>query len=84
VRAVAPVALAAAYVSVAVLGFYTCVGWTVDRLGYPIIPVFLGVVAVAATLMAQHLERRTVFAAGCVLIAVAQIIYVAAKEGPWS
>jgi hypothetical protein len=84
VRAVAPVALAAAYVSVAVLGFYTCVGWTVDRLGYPIIPAFLGAVAVAATLMAQHLERRTVFAAGCVLIAVAQIIYVAAKEGPWS
>jgi hypothetical protein len=86
VRAVAPVAIAAAYVSFAVLGFYTCVGWTVDRLGYPVIPALLGAVAVAAFLIARHLEpqRRTIFAAGCVLIAVVQIIYVAAKDGPWS
>ena len=81
-----PMAWAALYVSFVVLGFYTCVGWTVDRLAYPIIPPLLAAAAVGAVAIARRLnaQRRHVFAAGCALIALAQVIYVVLKDGPWS
>jgi uncharacterized membrane protein len=78
--------LAALYVSFVVLGFYTCCGWTVDRLAYPLIPALLAAVAVAAVVVARRIdaERRPIFALGCALIALAQMVHVVVKDGPWS
>jgi hypothetical protein len=74
------------YVSAAVLGFYTCVGWATDRLAYPMIPPLVAAAGAAALVIAQRLppRRRPVFAAGCLAIAIAQIIYVVVKDGPFS
>ena len=74
------------YVSCAVLGFYTCVGWVADRLAYPAIPPLLVAAGVVAVLIAQRLpaSSRTVFAGVYLLVAVGQMIYEVAKIGPWS
>ncbi len=74
------------FVSVAVLGFYTCVGWVTDRLAYPMIPPLVAAAGASALLIARRLppRRREVCAAGCLAIALAQTIYVVVKEGPWS
>ena len=85
-RSVTPVALAALYVSFAVLGFYTCVGWTVPRLAYPIIPPLLAAAAAGVLALVRELDRtnRWRVAAACLFLAATQIAYVAAKGGPWS
>jgi hypothetical protein len=74
------------YVSCAVLGFYTCVGWIVERLAYPAIPPLIVAAGAIAAMIAQRLapRPRTIFAAGCLALAVAQVIYEVAKQGPWS
>jgi hypothetical protein len=74
------------YVSFAVLGFYTCVGWVTERLAYPAIPPLLFAVGATAILIARRLPTgaRSLLAGGCLAIAMAQIIYEVAKEGPWS
>jgi hypothetical protein len=74
------------YVSCAVLGFYTCVGWVTDRLAYPAIPPLLVAAGVVAVVIAQRLpaRSRTVFAGVYLLVAVGQMIYEVAKIGPWS
>jgi hypothetical protein len=84
--ALAPVAAAALYVSAAILGFYTCVGWTVERLAYPVLPPLMAAAAAGAIAVAGVLDRggRTVLAAGCAALAVGQIVYEIAKNGPWS
>jgi hypothetical protein len=81
-----PILATGLYVGVALLGFYTCVGWIVDRLAYPMIPPLLAAAGAAAVVIAQHLPpaRRPVLAVGCLVIAIAQMIYVVAKDGPWS
>jgi hypothetical protein len=85
-QSVAPVIIAALYVSVAVLVFYTCVGWLNDRLAYAIIPSFLAAAASGAVVVLHRMgtPRRIAFAAGCAIIAIAQLIFVAGKDGPWS
>ena len=82
----APIATGALYVSAALLGFYTCVGWTADRLAYPVLPPLMAAAAAGAVVIAGVLDRRgrTVLASGCAALAVAQIIYEVAKDGPWS
>jgi len=74
------------YVSFAVLGFYTCVGWITERLAYPAIPPLLFAAGATAILIARRLPTgaRSLLAGGCLAIAMAQIIYEVAKEGPWS
>jgi hypothetical protein len=74
------------YVSCAALGFYTCVGWITERLAYAMIPALVVAAGAAAVMVARGLPpaQRSVFAGGCLLIAVAQVIYEAAKVGPWS
>jgi hypothetical protein len=81
-----PMALAALYVSLAVLCFYTCVGWTATRLAYPILPPLLAAAAAGAVVVASHMDRsrRTVFAVGCVGILAVQMVYLVVKDGPWS
>jgi len=81
-----PAIAAGLYVSAAVLGFYTCVGWVTDRLAYPMIPPLVAAAGAAALVIAQRLppRRRPVFAAGCLAIAIAQMIYVVIKDGPYS
>ena len=85
-RSVATVAILAAYVSVAVGAFYTCVGLIVDRLAYPIIPPLLAAAAVASVTVARKMDyrHRWLFAAGYALVGVAQLVYVVAEDGPWS
>ena len=74
------------YVSCAVLGFYTCVGWITDRLAYPAIPPLVIAAGATAVAIAQRLAPwpRAVLAGGCLAIAAAQVIYEVAKLGPWS
>jgi hypothetical protein len=74
------------YVSTALLGFYTCVGWIVERLAYPVIPPLVAAAGAAAVLVARQLPpgRRSILAGGFLVIALAQMIYVVAKDGPWS
>jgi hypothetical protein len=74
------------YVSLAVLGFYTCVGWITERLAYPMIPPLLIAAGATAVTIAQRLapRSRAVLAGGCLAIAAAQVIYEVAKQGPWS
>jgi hypothetical protein len=81
-----PVMVAALYVSAAMFGFYTCVGWTVERLAYPIVPPLLLGVAAAAMAVARQLNEagRRRFALATAALAVAQAVYVVAKDGPWS
>jgi len=81
----APMILAALYVSMVVLCFYTCVGWWTERLAYPIIPPLLAAVAASAVAISARMEpRRRALAAGCIAIMVAQMINVVVKDGPWS
>jgi hypothetical protein len=74
------------YVSCAALGFYTCVGWVTERLAYAMLPPLVVAAGAVAIVIAQRLPPapRSVFAAGCLLVAVAQMIYEVAKVGPWS
>ncbi len=74
------------YVSCAMLGFYTCVGYIVPRLAYPAIPPLIVAAGAAAMAIAQRLPARprAVLAAGCAAIAVAQVIFEVVKPGPWS
>jgi 4-amino-4-deoxy-L-arabinose transferase-like glycosyltransferase len=78
--------VAAVFVSFAGLGFYTCVGWIVDRLAYPMIPpliVAAGAVALALTSNLSSKQGREL-AGGLLFIAIAQMIFVVVKNGPWS
>jgi hypothetical protein len=74
------------YVSIAMLGFYACVGWLVDRLAYPILPPLLAAAAAAAIAVSQQLDERDRprFATAISILALAQMVYVIAKDGPWS
>jgi hypothetical protein len=85
-RPVYPVLIAGVYVSLAVLGFYTSVGWIVDRLAYPIVPPLLVALAAAALAVSRQLDvrNRWNFAAGIAILTVVQIVYEIAKDGPWS
>jgi len=81
-----PIIAIGLYVSCAVLGFYTCVGWVMPRLGYPVIPPLMVAAGATATVVARQLAERprSIFAGGCLALALVQIIYEAAKQGPWS
>ena len=81
-----PIIAIGLYVSCAVLGFYTCVGWLMPRLGYPVIPPLMVAAGATATVVARQLAERprSIFAGGCLALALVQIIYEAAKQGPWS
>jgi hypothetical protein len=74
------------YASAAALGFYTCVGWITERLAYAMLPPLVVAAGGVAIMVAHRLPpaQRPVFAAGCLLIAIAQTIYEVAKIGPWS
>jgi hypothetical protein len=84
--AAVPIIAIGLYVSVAVVGFYTCVGWVAPRLAYPMIPPLIAAAGAAAVVLARRLPpaSRSVLAGGCLAVAVAQMIYVVAKNGPWS
>ncbi len=85
-RAAFPIALVGLYVGAAFLGFYTCVGWYSDRLAYPAIPPLLIAAGVVAATMAGRMElrRRQTLAFGCAGVALANLVWVVAKNGPWS
>ena len=85
-RAALPVALVGLYVGAAFLGFYTCVGWYSDRLAYPAIPPLLIAAGVMAVAMAARMDpkRRQILAFGCASVAFANLVWVVAKDGPWS
>jgi len=74
------------YASCAALGFYTCVGWVTERLAYAMLPPLVVAAGAAGIVIAQRLPpaQRSVFAAGCLLIAIGQAAYEVAKVGPWS
>jgi hypothetical protein len=77
---------AALYVSITVLCFYTCVGWIVDRLAYPPIPPLIAAAGAVALVFSRQLPaaQRRELAAGFVIIALAQMVFVIFKDGPWS
>ena len=81
-----PMIITGLYVSCAVLGFYTCVGWITDRLAYPMIPPLVIAAGATAVAIAQRLAPwpRAVLAGGCLAVAAAQVIYEVVKLGPWS
>jgi hypothetical protein len=85
-RPAVPIVCAGLYVSAAVLGFYACVGWVVDRLAYPIVPPLLLAAAAAALAILPYLSPRgrRVLTVGTLLGTVAQVCYVVWKVGPWS
>jgi hypothetical protein len=85
-RATLPIAVIGLYVSVAFLSFYTCVGWYSDRLAYPAIPPLLITAGVAAATMAGRMDprRRRMLASGCAGVALANLVWLVAKDGPWS
>ena len=74
------------YVSIAALGFYTCVGWIVDRLAYPPIPPLIAAAGAMALVLNRKLPatQRRELAAGFLIIALAQMAFVIVKDGPWS
>jgi uncharacterized membrane protein YfcA len=74
------------YASCAALGFYTCVGWVTERLAYAMLPPLVVAAGALGIVIAQRLPPapRSVFAAGCLLIAIGQMTYEVAKVGPWS
>lgn len=81
-----PILAAGFYVSLAVLGFYTCVGWGDPRLAYPQIPPLIAAVGAAALILNRKLpaaERREL-PAGFLTITLAQVVVVVSKYGPWS
>lgn len=81
-----PIVAAGLYVSIAVLGFYTCIGWGAPRLAYPLIPSLIAAASVIALVLNQQLptaERREL-PAGFLIIALVQMVVVVVKEGPWS
>jgi hypothetical protein len=85
-RASLPIGAVGLYVGAAFLAFYTCVGWYTDRLAYAAIPPLLvaaGVMA-AATTARMDPKRRQVLAFGCAGVAFANLVWVVAKDGPWS
>ncbi len=86
VERVWPVVTCGALISALVLGFYACVGWIEARLAYPMIPSLLVAAGAVAVAVAQQLDGRgrRFMAAGCSIIAVAQMIFVILKDGPWS
>src|SRR5215472_455665 len=81
-----PMLMIGLYVSAAMLGFYTCVGFIVPRLAYPAIPPLIVAAGATAIAIAQRLPARprAILAAGCAAIALAQIIFEVVKPGPWS
>ena len=81
-----PMLVIGLYVSCAMLGFYTCVGFIAPRLAYPAIPPLIVAAGATAIAIAQRLPARprAILAAGCAAIALAQIIFVVVKPGPWS
>lgn len=81
-----PIVPAGLYVSIAVLGFYTCIGWGAPRLAYPPIPPLIAAAGAVALVLNQQLpttERREL-PAGFLIIALVQMVVVVVKEGPWS
>lgn len=86
VTAALPMVGTGLYVSFAMLGFYTCVGWMAPRLAFPMLPPLVAAAGATALLLARRLPPgpRTVLAGGCLAIAAAQIVYEVAKQGPWS
>jgi 4-amino-4-deoxy-L-arabinose transferase-like glycosyltransferase len=78
--------VAAVFVSIAGLGFYTCVGWIVDRLAYPMIPPLIIAAGAAALARTSNLSSKQgrELAGGFLFIAIAQMIFVVVKNGPWS
>jgi hypothetical protein len=60
--------------------------WVVERLAFPVIPPLVAAAGAAAVVVAQRLPpgRRSILAGGLLVIALAQMIYVVAKVGPWS
>jgi hypothetical protein len=85
-RAAFPIALVGLYVGAAFLGFYTCVGWYSDRLAYPAVPPLLITAGIVAATMADRMapRRRQTLAYGCVGLALANLVWVVVKDGPWS
>lgn len=81
-----PIVASALYVSITVLGFYTCVGWIVDRLAYPPIPPLIAAAGAAALVLNRTLStsQRRELVAGVVLIAITQMVVAIVKVGPWS
>ena len=80
------IAAAGLYVGVATLGFYTCVGWIVDRLGYPPVASLMAAAGAVALVLNDKLSpaQRRELAAGFVVITLAQTVFVVVKDGPWS
>lgn len=85
-RLALPVLWAGLLVGAVVLGFYTCVGLTVDRLAYPVLPALLAAAGAGAWDAVGRLSagRRSVLAAGIAVVALAQVVWVILKDGPWS
>jgi hypothetical protein len=83
---VSPAIAVGLYVSVAMLGFYASVGWIVDRLAYPMVPPLLVAAATVAVVVSLRLDGRgrRGLAIGAMVLAMAQIAYAVAKDGPWS
>ena len=81
-----PIVFAGLYVSIAVLGFYTCVGWGAPRLAYPTIPPLIAAAGAVALVLNQRLPgtERWELPAGFLIIALAQMVVVVVKDGPWS
>ncbi len=74
------------FVSGAILVFYTSVGWIFPRLAFPIIPPLIVAMGAFAVAFAQSVrpELRLILTRGISMIAVANLIYVVAKDGPFS
>ncbi len=85
-RARLPAVLTGLYVSAAMLAFYTGVGWVLDRLAYPAIPPLLVAGGMAAAAMARRMggRGRRRLALGCLGVALVNLVWVVAKDGPWS
>ena len=86
-RQTAPSVIMGIGVSVVVLAFYTGVGWIFDRLAYPIIPSLVvagGMFALALSRQIKNPNRQRVVTAGCVIIAVGNLLYEVIKDGPYS
>jgi hypothetical protein len=85
-RAVWSILAAGFLASAAVLGFYTCVGWTAERLAYAMLPPLIAALGTAAAIGAARLgaPHRHRVAGAFALVAAAQMIYIVVKDGPWS
>jgi hypothetical protein len=84
-RAALPLVLIGLYIGTAMLGFYTCVGWVSDRLAYAAIPPLLAAAGAAAAAMARRMDGpgRRRLAIGYLGVALANLVWVVIKDGPW-